>query len=190
MGGPGSGNYWHTHRPPRKRTVEGCLCLDVNRWSRAGTLRAGVRSWGTDQWTDRRTGRELASVAVVVDTRDMSAPWASLRYTVTPPGERVDCAVRLTTTRPHLGGLRWWFACPMPGPDGAPCGGRVGRLYLPPGGRHFGCRHCHDLTYTSCRESHKDGCLCRVLAERLGWEPEDVRRYLAERGERDWWLPR
>ena len=28
-----------------------------------------------------------------------------------------------------------------------PCGRRVQKLYLPPGGRQFGCRDCYDLGY-------------------------------------------
>jgi len=33
------------------------------------------------------------------------------------------------------------------------------------GGRYFGCRHCYNLTYTSCQESHKyDACLAAVGA--------------------------
>jgi hypothetical protein len=28
----------------------------------------------------------------------------------------------------------------------------VGKLYLPPGARYFGCRRCHELTYRSCQE--------------------------------------
>jgi hypothetical protein len=31
----------------------------------------------------------------------------------------------------------------------------VGKLYLPPGGKFFGCRQCYDLTYESCQRSHK-----------------------------------
>jgi len=31
----------------------------------------------------------------------------------------------------------------------------VGKLYLPPGGKYFGCRHCYNLTYKSCQESDK-----------------------------------
>jgi hypothetical protein len=31
----------------------------------------------------------------------------------------------------------------------------VGKLYLPPHCRYFGCRHCHDLTYTSCQQHDK-----------------------------------
>jgi len=62
--------------------------------------------------------------------------------------------VRLTTTRPRFGGLRWWFLCPLLS-DGRPCGRRVGKLYLPPRGRYFGCRQCHNLTYKSCQEHDK-----------------------------------
>ena len=28
----------------------------------------------------------------------------------------------------------------------------MGKLYLPPGARYFGCRRCHELTYRSCQE--------------------------------------
>ena len=29
---------------------------------------------------------------------------------------------------------------------------RCGKLYLPPGGRHYGCRVCYELTYESAQE--------------------------------------
>ena len=69
-------------------------------------------------------------------------------------GERVDYHVRLTTTRPRFGGLRWWFLCPLL-VQGWPCNRRVGKLYLPPGGRYYGCRHCYDLTYRRVQEHDK-----------------------------------
>jgi hypothetical protein len=62
--------------------------------------------------------------------------------------------VRIATTRPRFGGLRWWFICPLI-VNGRRCNRRVGKLYLPPAARYFGCRHCHDLTYTSCQEHDK-----------------------------------
>jgi hypothetical protein len=37
--------------------------------------------------------------------------------------------------------------------DGVACGRRVRKLYL--SGRYFGCRHCHELTYASSRESDR-----------------------------------
>ena len=41
-----------------------------------------------------------------------------------------------------------FFVCPLV-VRGSPCERRVGKLYLPPGGRYFGCRLCYDLTYES-----------------------------------------
>jgi hypothetical protein len=52
--------------------------------------------------------------------------------------------IPLLTTRPYLGGQRFWFQCE--------CGRRVGRLYLPGGQRVFRCRHCWNLTYQSAQE--------------------------------------
>jgi hypothetical protein len=54
----------------------------------------------------------------------------------------------------HLGGCRWWGRYPLQR-DGIECGRRVGKLYVPPGSRYFGCRRCHDLTYTSVQEHDK-----------------------------------
>jgi hypothetical protein len=36
--------------------------------------------------------------------------------------------------------------------DDVPCDRRVAKLYLPPGGRYFGCRECYRLTYRSAQE--------------------------------------
>jgi hypothetical protein len=57
-----------------------------------------------------------------------------------------DYKVPLTTTPCHFGGHRYWFQCPL-NKNGAYCGRRVGILYLC--GSLFGCRHCHNLTYSS-----------------------------------------
>src|SRR5262249_51545398 len=62
----------------------------------------------------------------------------------------LDYSVRLVTTPCHLGGVRWWFICPL-SRNGVGCGRRVRKLYLC--GKYFGCRHCHNLTYRSCQES-------------------------------------
>ncbi len=55
--------------------------------------------------------------------------------------------IQTTTTKPHLGGQRFWFRCA--------CGQRVRNLYLPPGQQVFRCRNCFNLTYRSCREHDK-----------------------------------
>jgi len=62
--------------------------------------------------------------------------------------------ISLTATPCHYGGVRHWFLCPAV-VDGVLCENRVGMLYLPPGGKIFGCRHCYGLTYESCQQSHK-----------------------------------
>ena len=43
----------------------------------------------------------------------------------------------------------------------------MGMLYLPPGGKYFGSRQAHGLTYTSCQESGKYDGLFRRLAAAL-----------------------
>src|SRR6516162_5756583 len=66
----------------------------------------------------------------------------------------MDTHIVLTATRTSFNALRWWFLCPFL-KEGHSCNRRVGKLYLPPRGTYFGCRHCHDLTYRSIREHDK-----------------------------------
>jgi hypothetical protein len=150
MGGPGSGSYYQWWRPARKTTVEQCLSLDANRWMREGILKAGVHLRGSCRWT-YGDGREN-SITYAVDTLDPACPVVQLSYTSTRAGtqerESLDYPVELTSTRPRYGGLRWWFVCPLV-VRGCTCERRVGKLYLPPGGRYFGCRLCCRLTYHS-----------------------------------------
>jgi hypothetical protein len=46
------------------------------------------------------------------------------------------------------------------------------------GARYFGCRLCHDLTYSSRQASHKDDRVWRMLAEGTGYDPATVRQVL------------
>src|SRR5262249_15292280 len=89
-----------------------------------------------------------------------------LFYTFTRTGERVDYRGGLQTTRPRFGGLRWWFTCPLV-VNGWPCHRCVAKLYLPPGARYFGRRHCHRLTYKRCPEHAKRVHALRRHAEAL-----------------------
>jgi hypothetical protein len=162
MGGLGSGNWYSRDK---KTVVERCLRLDANRWTREGILGPGVHRAGVWGWTYRSGA--MFSVKFVVQTTDASRPvvWLSYWWTWNGTGEpqTADYLVHLTTTRPRFGGLRWWFLCPL-AVNGRQCNRRVGKLYLPPAARYFGCRHCHDLTYTSCQESHQYERLFRFLA--------------------------
>jgi hypothetical protein len=150
MGGYGSGR-WQAHS--KATPVEDCLALDANRWMREGKLRAGILATGNWCWT-YRSGMN-STVNFELDTLDLAAPSVRLSYSwvwpVSPEPQAADYRVRLTTTRPRFGGLRWWFVCPLV-VGGRVCERRVAKLYLPPRGRYFGCRHCYKLTYTSCQE--------------------------------------
>lgn len=78
-------------------------------------------------------------------------------YTITrPTGEKdsLDYQVEVVATPCNFGGERYWFMCPLV-KGGRPCGRRVTKLYLPSGGRYFGCRQCYDLTYRSVQEHDK-----------------------------------
>lgn len=163
MGGYGSGR-WRDY--VKKNTVEDCRSLDASRWTREKLLEDGAFRSGWWHWTDALTGEERASIGYEVNaTRTELPPYVRLHYSLPRTGERLDYKVPLETTRPRLGGLRWWFVCPLV-VNGRTCGRRVGKLYLPPGGRYFGCRHCYDLTYESAQTSNHH---MKRLALALGW---------------------
>jgi hypothetical protein len=98
--------------------------------------------------------RGKASIDYELNTWDPSDSWLELAYTVSATGEEIRCRNELVTTRLPSGGLRWWFVCPLIA-NGQLCGARVHKLYLPPGARYFGCRGCHDLTYSSAQTHDK-----------------------------------
>lgn len=175
MGGYGSGRH---NSYATRQTVEGCLTLNVDRLVRDGMV--GPRWWsGTLTWTRTSTGEKTASAGFRC-FEDGEAHIVTLNYTVThQDGEKheVDQRIVLQTTRMPSGGLRWWFTCPL-FKNGIRCGRRVGRLHIPTGGIYFGCRHCYNLTYTSCNESHKYDGLFRTLAKDMGTTPEMIKRAL------------
>jgi hypothetical protein len=183
MGGPGSGCNYHWWRSSKKTVVEDCRNLDTNRWMREDILHPGV--WQSGNWAwfrDETRTEQTSSIGYEVNTRDGSS-WVRLFYTFTESKDAIDYRIRLVTTRPRFGGLRWWFLCPL-GVNGRTCGRRVGKLYLPPGGRYFGCRHCYDLTYTSCQESRKYDSLHRFMARNMGQDFAPVKRLMNRIGKR------
>jgi len=149
MGGIGSGTW---DRWGVKTTVEQCVTLDVNRLAKDGALRLGA--WGNVCWGNGEGG----AVAFRTVFGPAGGRFFQISYTLPDHDEgdpdEVVIPIRLQTTRPHLGGVRWWFTCPLI-IGGIACERRVAKLYLPPSGRHFGCRTCHDLTYQSCQQAHQ-----------------------------------
>ena len=181
MGGYGSGRQGLASP---KQTVESCLVLSAARLQRDRMIVAGRRGTGILTWTRVRTGEKVAAAGYSVSTLDGEPPTIRLDYTWTrwgeDQGEHMEYPVGLTTTPLPWGGVRWWFVCPLVR-NGVPCGRRVGKLYLPPGARYFGCRHCHGLTYMSCQESHKFDGLYRMLAAETGTPPAVVKGLLNRR---------
>jgi hypothetical protein len=137
--------YWS-----KKDTVEDGTKLSISKLKEFGLLEGCCSS--TLTWTRSLSGHK-SSVGIVVDV--LGEPYVKLNYTITDrdSGEKTDYdyKVSLTTTPCHFGGVRYWFICPLVR-NGAPCGRRVGTLFLSSGGKYFGCRHCDDLSYESRNE--------------------------------------
>lgn len=145
--------------------------MDINWMIREGIFDgSGCRS-DTLRWTLRSTGQETASLGYEVN---IPQRWIRLRYRSHRVDEDFDYKVPLTTSALPWGGVRWWFTCALTC-DGRYCGRRVGKLYLPPGGRYYGCRHCYSLTYESCRDSHKGDRLFEMIGANLGISGRAVR---------------
>jgi hypothetical protein len=138
----------------KKGTVEECRTVNIA-FLRKNDFLGGWRS-GVISWTNS-CGEQVASIGVTVYTMG-GENYARFEYTNTrwSTGEKTECDydVRLVTTPCHLGGVRWWFICPL-SRNSVSCGRRVGKLYCPPGSMYCGCRHCYDLSYESRNESHR-----------------------------------
>lgn len=186
MGGSGSTRWgWHS----TKTQVENCLKIDI--FSLKKFLISG--NSGMIRWHVRN--QETGRIGYTV--KGLNEPSAiRLYYTITPrSGDKIDIdfEVKLTKSTLSWGGERYWFLCPLQN-----CNRRVGCLYLPPGGRYFGCRHCYELTYRSSQESHmSDGLFMRLAAsmqdEYPGMSWKDVKAALDGRGryipQRFYWTP-
>lgn len=174
MGGYGSGRWsWHT----KKHTVEDGLKLPVGTLKE--TFNRGTPWRGSVHWT--RGTKRTDSIGYEFRPHD-EAGRLRLFYTTTRPSGKVDFDywLELVTTPCNFGGRRWWFLCPLV-VGGKPCRRRCGKLYLPPGGRYFGCRECHDLTYTSCQESHKYDSLFASMAAGTPYTAKQMERALKRR---------
>lgn len=107
---------------------------------------------GTISWSHGESVK--SSISIVGEVINESDPHIKLNYTYTNPQiskkTDFDYKIQITTTPCNYGGKRYWFICPLV-IQGKACGRRVGVIYL--GGKHFGCRHCYDLSYSSKNEN-------------------------------------
>ena len=151
MGGWGSGRQAYKY----EYTVEDCLSIDISIMFRGKNVGPGWRSSGTLYWTV--DGYRLGLISY--DTcLSLKSPHMYLHYNWMP--NKNSQSVFLTSTHPNYGGFRYWFLCPS-------CRRRVRKLYLTLCSKYFLCRHCQNLTYTSCRMSHElDTIIKRFVKEK------------------------
>ena len=138
-----------------RKTVEQCMTLSIFRLNEWGYF-CGFRS-GTIQWKNAfGEVTDSVGIAVSVNREGYGEDYVEVSYSKTDrfTGERkkdLDYKIELVSTPCHFGGVRFWFVCPLV-INGSHCGRCVGKLYLPSGQTYFGCRHCYNLTYKSCKE--------------------------------------
>jgi len=139
------------HRWTSRFTVDECLALDVEVLRRSGAFACPPGTVCITGWPNSSGGIRAMLGFVLVSNPDgdlgvwIDSDRANTHRALKLPGKYL---VPIATTRPHLGGRRFWFRCPVVR-DGKPCGKLARRLYLPPEGQVFACRDCHNLTYES-----------------------------------------
>jgi hypothetical protein len=146
MGGCGSGR-WQLHT--KATTVEYCRELDLGQLARSGAF----VPWHTGSLRWLRGDEETSSIGYTVHPVGADLLLV-LSYTFTATKQAVEESVLLENMPMRFGGVRWWGRCPLV-VEGRHCRRRVRKLYLPPGGRYFGCRSCYRLTYASAQEHDK-----------------------------------
>jgi hypothetical protein len=158
MGGSGSGSYYRWNS---KTIVEDGLTLNLGKLVRDGLVIPGQHVSGSIVWRRVSSGEETASIGYEADLSKPNIAFMRLHYRHNE--KPMDYMVSLTTTRPHFGGLRWWFVCPA-------CGRRVAKLHSPPGGDIFASRAAYGLAYHSQRESplFRQLTITQEIRERLG----------------------
>ena len=168
MGGSGSGSWYRWNK---KSVVEDGLTLNIFKLVREKVIIPGKQVSGSLTWRSERTGEKRASIGYEANMFDQNAAWMRLHYT--SDGKPMDYKVRLTTIRPHYGGLRWWFICPANG-------SRVAKLHSPPGGDLFASRTAYRLGY----ESQQESPIYRNLTQ-----AQNIRERLGGSGSLDEWFP-
>ena len=149
MGGLGSG---------RRRSYAGRLetddfsSLDIRLLSREKLLVPGIRYSG--QWSE---GDRVATLELRVQCDSFVLIFKPFSSDTT-----VEHWLDIETTPCQFGGRRPWFKCPR-------CDRRVAVLYE--FSRHFACRHCGGLAYSSQKEGVGTRAVHQAdaIRKRLGW---------------------
>ncbi len=150
MGGYGS-TRWNAHW--KKTTVEECMILPISFFKDGiqHVIEYQSKWMGNATWSSY--GEKVGEISYSIFLENHQ-PKVELTYHIKSTDEDIHYTIKLTSTKLHWGTSRWWFVCPLI-KNGMICNRRVGKLYLPPGGKYFGCRHCYDLAYKSSQDSYK-----------------------------------
>lgn len=165
MGGCGSGRRY---RYSTKGTLDASSRLDIRYLKKQGMLRGGYYSLS---WN--RNGEPSGNVNVRIVAGESMAVIYRWRRSSSEEWQPVEKVVRLAHTACALGGSRPWFVCPY-------CSRRVAIVVVD--GAHVACRHCLNLTYTSCNEDMIDRSWRRrdKIKVRLGGDDKGL--YLKPKG--------
>lgn len=158
MGGIGSGQWYRWSTKP---VVEDGVPLNLNKLVRDKLVVPGAWTSGGLVWHYVHSGEKSASIGYIADMKDPSD--ASMRLQYTCNGKTEDYVVRLTTTTPNFGGLRWWFVCPLTGK-------RAAKLYLLNGASKFVSVKAYRFAYRSQNEGYADRALSKAqkIRRKLG----------------------
>jgi len=155
-------------------TVEECKSISTKFLNTYHYFDGGVHC-GSMSWC--RNGEKTGSISFTISTLE-GDEYIRFQYTYTDryteEKTELDYTTRITSTPCNYGGRRWWFICPLI-VNGCACSRRVGILYIA-NGKHFGCRHCYNLTYESCKDSHKFDTVLASLAMSSGTSIKEVKR--------------
>lgn len=150
MGGLGSG-VWE--REGRKQVVENCAVIGVPEIIAAALRR--VKPYSV------KFCHEWLALNCELGQRTDGDLILSLVYRLPNIGE-LGHSIPLLASKSTFG-VRRWFSCPLIH-DGIPCRRKCSKLYLPRGGKFFGCRKCYGLTYRSAQQAHVEERLTEWLA--------------------------
>jgi hypothetical protein len=163
MGGFGSGLFGG--RPLSEDGVR----LDLTPLIASGYFQTGKQTHGLLRWANERS-----LVALALYEADLSQVTSGSLLLQTPVIVRHEVGwysekLKLETTRPTYGGVRWWFICPL-------SGRRSRVLYRPDGVLRFASRQAHGLAYRSQRQTDSARLIekSRTIRQKLGIDEVDL----------------
>ena len=134
----------------KKRSVEGCLRLDITIFTKSGVLERTPGTCGV-LYLPQRENNALSLVSyelVQLSPGRLGLRVEYLHVSGSGKSALVDYVIELEATPCRFGGSRWWFLCPG-GARQSECGVRCRTLYRPQEEPMLACRGCHGLSYRS-----------------------------------------